>query len=240
VTRVGTQVVPSPGAALPETAVLPLAWQTPASAYNPKKVVTLAPYSLDQNALIQALLDKGISTSAMQPRPAEKVFRSETGELTIDGPLGCLTLDTSKTAGGYAIAGSVVNARKGGVSISIKGSDATVWVSALDAKTIRDSRRLLVTHLTDLQNTDIRYAEPARQTLLSWGDLPYLVRAGQADVAIKLKSAKRCHVWALSPGGRRLAEVPATADGDSLRFTADVAADAEQGARMLYEVAVAK
>jgi hypothetical protein len=62
------------------------------------------------------------------------------------------------------------------------------------------------------------------------------VRTGKAEVSLQLSSPKRYHVWALSPGGKRLAEVPAKAEGGSLRFVADVGADPEAGARMLYEV----
>jgi hypothetical protein len=97
---------------------------------------------------------------------------------------------------------------------------------------------LLVTHLTDLQNADIRYAEAERKTLLDWGRLPHLVRAGKAEVSIRLESPNEYRVWALAPSGKRLAEVPAKADADTLRFTADVAGDPAGGARMVYEVAV--
>ncbi|HYG33722.1 MAG TPA: hypothetical protein VEC99_02995, partial [Clostridia bacterium] len=169
-----------------------------------------------------------------------KYFRSETGEVTIDGPRGQLVLDTARTAGGYAPAGQVVETTKGGVRIAIQDSDATVWVSALDTKPIRQSRRLLVTHLTDLQNTEITYSEPARQTLRAWGHLPHLVRAGKAEVSIRLKSAGRFHVWALAPSGKRLAQVPHRVEGGALVFTADVAGDPASGARMLYEIALEK
>ena len=116
------------------------------------------------------------------------------------------------------------------------GCDATLWVSALDKNPIRRSNRLLVTHLTDLQNTEIQYAETARQTLLDWGRMPHLVRAGEAEVSLTLNSPRKFHVWALSPGGRRLAEVPARVEAGSLVFTASVAGDAAAGARMLYEI----
>ena len=56
------------------------------------------------------------------------------------------------------------------------------------------------------------------------------------EVSIRLKSPGGCHVWALSPGGRRLGEVSCAKDAETLRFTADVGATPEEGARMLYEV----
>jgi hypothetical protein len=170
-------------------------------------------------------------------QPATKYFRSETGQLTIDGPRGEMILDTPRTAGGYAAEAQEIVAAKAGVRVRIEGSDATVWVSALDREPIRTSKRLLVTHLTDLQNTEIKYREPARQTLLDWGHLPYLVKAGRAEVSIDLKSPKNYQVWALSSSGRRLAGVSSRVDGNSLVFTADVAGDRTSGARMLYEIA---
>jgi hypothetical protein len=237
VTRVGTQVVPSAQTPLPHTAVLPLGWQTPASAYPAAQVVPLEPYSASDERLVSALREKGFFKQE-SPDPARRFFRSETGEITIDGPRDRLVLDTPRTAGGYAPAGESVEAASGGVHVSILGSDATVWVSALDDHPIQKSKRLLVTHLTDLQNTAIQYAEPARQTLLDWGRLPHLVRAGQAEISIRLDTPKDYRVWALSAGGRRVEEVPAKADGDTLRFRADVAGDKENGARLLYEIAV--
>ena len=95
----------------------------------------------------------------------------------------------------------------------------------------------MVTHLTDLQNTEIRYAERARQTLLDWGKLPHLVRAGKAQVRIQLQDAADYRIWALSTSGQRLAEVPRTVEGDHLVFTADVAILDQHGAVLTYEIA---
>ncbi len=49
--------------------------------------------------------------------------------------------------------GRTIRTRDGVVAISMGASDATVWVSSLDGRPIAASRRLLVTHLTDLQNS---------------------------------------------------------------------------------------
>jgi hypothetical protein len=238
VTRVGTQVVSSPEKTPPHTVLLPLAWQTPASAYNAKQALPLGPYTVDNDRLVTALQGLGLFSPDKAPSPARQYFQSETGEVTIDGPTDRLMIDTPRTAGGYAPAGKTVEAPKGGVWISMEGSDATVWVSSLDQSPIRQSRRLLVTHLTDLQNTGIQYAEPERKTLLDWGRLPHVVRAGRAEVVLQLESPASYQVWALAPSGKRLAEVPARSDANRLRFTADVGADKASGARMLYEVVV--
>jgi hypothetical protein len=237
VTRVGTEVVPSPDKALAHTAIVPLGWQTAASVYRRGSVLALDPYGTPDRQLVAGLAQHKVFPADTPPDPARKFFRSETGEVTIDGPRGRLVLDTPRTAGGYAPAGETVEARKGGVHIVIEGSDATVWVSALDDRPIRQSHRLLVTQLTDLQNSNIRYAESTRQTLLDWGHLPYLVRAGTAKVSVRLDSPKQYRVWALSPSGKRMAEVKASAGTETLEFVADVAGDPGTGARMVYEIA---
>jgi hypothetical protein len=197
--------------------------QSPKSAYE------------RNDGFLGELKSHGIIGANNPTDPARNILRSETGELTIDGAKDIMTLDTPKTAGGYAPAGSTVATEDGRLTIAMIESDATAWVSSLDGKPIAESKHLLLTHLTDLQNTDIKYAEGARQTLLDWGKTPHLVHAGKAS--IKLKNGGELKVWALATSGKRLNEVKsATADG-VLTFTVDVAEDANNGARMLYEIA---
>lgn len=236
VTRVGTQVIPDASEALPHTAVMPIGWQASADHYRAKGVVSLNPYEASEAELMDLLKARGILKPGNLTEPSRKVFQSETGEITLDGPRNVMFFNTPRTAGGFAPAGEVIQASE--VRIAMRGADATVWVSALDDRPINRSRRLLVTHLTDLQNTDIQYAEPERRTLLGWGRLPHLVRSGQADVKLKLKDAGQYQVWALSPGGRRLAKVPVRVLGNELEFTADVASGGTEGARMLYELGI--
>jgi hypothetical protein len=229
-------VVDDPGQAPTDAALLPLNWQTPAEAYPQEAIAALDPYRTDRAQLLDALKQRGILDERNPTDPDRMIYRSETGEVTIDAPRDILILDTRRTAGGYAPQGATFEAPVGGVSVEIAGAGATVWVSALDPHPISSSRRLLLTHLTDLQNSGIRYAEPGRQTLLDWGGLPYLVRAGRAEVRVRLASPARYDVWALAPDGRRLRRVDSVLNQGELEFTADVAGDPENGATMLYEI----
>ena len=148
ITRVGTQVVRSPESSS-ATAVLPLGWQTPPSAYTQRNVLPLQPYAIEDSKLMAELRDCNLLTRGPRMGPVEKFFQSDTGEITIDAQRSRLIIDTPRTAGGYAPAGQIIQAAKGFVRIEFKAGDATVWVSALDQEPIRTSRRLLVTHLTD-------------------------------------------------------------------------------------------
>lgn len=238
VTRVGTALVRDSESQVQHTIALPLGWATPAETYRDSSVVALDPYASSDSKLMGLLRDRRIITPSNPTAPEKRVFVNGTGEITVDGKRDMLILDTLCTAGGYAPAGKTIDAPQGGVKVTILGSGATLWVSALDREPIVSSRRLLVTHLTDLQNSEVKYAELARQTLLDWGHMPQLVRNGQAETSIKLENPNQYLVWALGQGGRRMATVPNHVRDGVFVFKADVAGDREGGARMLYEISV--
>ena len=128
---------------------------------------------------------------------------------------------------------------------------ATVWISSLDGKPIASSSHLLLTHLTDVQNSGIEYADPDLTILLKWGWIPHLMRNGAAEIELTIAgrdgpapqdaATHAWHVWRLSPGGRRVGEILATVSrgGDSsplrLHFTARTDYD-PSSATFLYEI----
>lgn len=162
-------------------------------------------------------------------------FQSETGEVLIDAPGNQLTLDTPRTAGGFAPAGKRIETKA--ASIEILDTDATVWVSSLDGQPIASSRRLLVTHLTDLQNTGVSYADRARKILLAWGGLPHLVQAGRAKVCLRLKHPADARVFRLATSGKRTGELNGVErDASTLTLPLSVASDGK--ACLSYEIDV--
>ncbi len=211
---------------------LPVLWEGQGDA-NPYKA---------GNAEILAVLRRTGALAAANPSrvtPRVDLIENDAGTLRIDAGQGVMQIDTPRTAGGVLGAGDKsLRSRDGGVRFEKQNDPAVLWVSSLDGKPLRESRRLLVTHLTDVQNTGTRYGETARKTLLDWGGLPLLMRAGSAAVELRLDRAAAFKVYALSPGGRRLAEVRTATDREGiLRFAADVAGGGPGApARMLYEV----
>ena len=235
-TRVGTLVANDSAGPLPCDVALPLGWAAAAEKKDENATPALDPYRLGQEELVALLRQGGILSQENPTDPDRNVFQSETGEITIDAPRDRMTLDTPRTAGGFAAAGDRIDTNNG-VRIVVHDTDATVWVSSLDEHPIVKSRHLLVTHLTDMQNTDIRYAERARQTLLDWGRLPHLARAGKAEVAVRLEAPEGCKVWALATSGERMGEVPCRIQDGALVFTADVGVLSDRGAVLCYEIA---
>ena len=237
VTRVGTRVVDDPTASLPHDLVLPLGWATPESDYTHAHVAGLGdPYQLTSEKVLAALRKRGILRADNPTDPGKNIFQSETGEITIDGPRDVLTLDTPRTAGGFAAAGETIRTRHG-LQASVQDVPATVWVSALDDQPIASSRRLLVTHLTDLQNTEIRYGERhARRCSIGASCRTWCVRA-ERRCGCSWPIQSQLHVWALSTSGSRVAEIPARVVDGALVFTADVACATDHGAILSYEIA---
>ena len=88
--------------------------------------------------------------------------------------------------------------------------------------------------MTDVQNTDITYADKSRKELLNWGRLPHLMRKGKADVLLSLDSGE-WKVYALDCGGARRCEVPSRFADGKLAFEADVSRDPSD-ATMMYEI----
>lgn len=142
---------------------------------------------------------------------------------------GAVVLDA--LAGTLAVAGrrGCAVVLPGGQQVTVAGltianrdaEPATVVVAALDAADLANSRRLLVLHLTDAQNTATRFASARRNRLESWGRGPVLVRAGACRIT--LPGTTPGHAYALDLAGVRHDEQPLVADPAGMVLEARVA-----------------
>ncbi len=151
--------------------------------------------------------------------------------IAIDSERGSFRIVTPKTSGGFVPSGVL---EAGAISFDVGDVAATVWASALDGKALSESRRILLTHLTDVQAKGNVYADKEKRTLLKWGSYPPLVRNGEAHISLALTHPEDYTVWALETTGRRLEKIPSTVRDGKLQFTAAV--KGPNGARMLYEI----
>ena len=154
------------------------------------------------------------------------------GQVAISREEGTFAVDTPRTQGFFAESG---HHTAGALSADISGAPAAVWVSALDDAPVVRSGRLLLTHVTDVQDEGATYADEERKVLLKWGKLPHLMRAGRAEVSIRLDGNAVPCVYALRADGSRRCEVPSSWDGKALTFTANTARDTSD-ATFLYEI----
>lgn len=149
----------------------------------------------------------------------------------IDCARGAFVLKTSRTAGGFAEDGAI---EAGALKATVTGSAATIWVSSLDGREIGSSSRLLVTHLTEVQNTGARFADAERTILKDFGRLPYLVQRGCAKVSLAV-GVGNWRVYALATDGTRRERVPSESCDGRLSFVCDTARDPSE-ATILYEL----
>ena len=154
------------------------------------------------------------------------------GQVSISREAGVFAVDTERTQGFFAEGG---RHSSGSVEASVSGAPAAVWASSLDERPVASSRRILLTHATDVQDTGTTYADGKKTVLVKWGRLPHLMRAGRAEVTLRLSGAARPKVYALAADGSRCGEVESSFRDGALSFTADTARD-RSDATFLYEI----
>ena len=192
------------------------------------------------------------SRKAAEPQKEEPTaplalgLRSAANQTVDISPDGTMLIATPRTAGGFAEGGLH---QIGPLTFELDGTAATVWVSSLDGAHIASSSRILVTHLTDVQNDGIEYADADMNILLNWGKLPHIMRNGCAEISLTLEAApagippgggtpsRPPRVFRLFSSGKRCGEVPAAWDPASgrLSFTARIDYD-PAAATYLYEI----
>jgi len=145
-------------------------------------------------AIVQTLKERGWLNAGNVTDLGGRRVQSASGQFTMDGPADTMILDTPCTAGCFAPAGKTVETAA--ARFAIRDTDATVWVSSLDGQPIAASRRLLVTHLTDLQKLRGAVCRPGADHAARVGTTPHLVRNGAATVTLK-RGAGKAEAWAL-------------------------------------------
>ena len=151
----------------------------------------------------------------------------------IDRAAKTMSVDTPRTQGGFARAGG--GFATSGMDVRLDGAHGAVWATAVDGKPLAESSRILVTHLTEVQNTGVQWADPEHQVVLKRGGLPMRARAGAADVSLKVASGP-WKAYALGTDGARRCEVPISFAEGRLRLAAHIARDSKN-ATLLYELA---
>ncbi len=119
------------------------------------------------------------------------------------------------------------------MTATLGGAAATVWATSLDEAPVSSSRRILITHITDVQGSGTKFAGTDRKILLKFGR-GSLVRNGTARISLALSNPESFRVYELETSGRRLGTLPSEVRSGRLEFTASV--PGPHGARILYEI----
>ena len=159
------------------------------------------------------------------------IMAGDDKSFVVDGKAGTMAIDTPMTCGLFSEGGGM---QAGCLAANCGGVPATIWASSLDGKRLADSSRILLTHLTDVQNTGATFEDDTMRVLLAWGGLPHLMRNGKASVALSLSPGK-FEVFALDGDGSRRRKILSAAKDGLLVFDADIGAD-PASATYMYEI----
>ncbi|MFB3881937.1 MAG: hypothetical protein ACE149_11785 [Armatimonadota bacterium] len=220
------QVAPQPQMCLPLSGDgCPLGDDQRLLAHQP-----LAPDAL--SAAVEGLRERRLLPDGNATDVSKEIYESQTREILLDSEQATLVVNTPRTAGGCAVAPGRLSA--GPLEVELEASGGAVWVSSVDGEPIASSKRMLLVHITDVQNSGARFGDQRRHVLEESGGLPYLARRGKARVSLTNGGAEALQVWALDMSGRRLAQVPVVSEGRSVSFVVDTRGPA--GACFYYEI----
>lgn len=174
----------------------------------------------------QMLADLGLARDASGALPI-----AGGGHVRLDDKRGSIAVFTDRTCGGFAEGGAIT---AGVFSVELGDVPAAVWVSSCDKRPLTEARRMLLSYLTDVQDTGTRFLNDTRKTLLNFGKLPHLMRRAQGHVHLAIGRGSY-RVFALAADGSRRFEVPYVSTADGLELTCDTALDPAE-ATYLYEI----
>ena len=155
------------------------------------------------------------------------------GQVVVDRERGVFGVASPRTCGLLCEEGRGV---AGALAAEMSIAPSVVWASSLDGRPLESSARILLSHVADVQDEGISYADHERKTLLKWGRLPHLMQRAHAEIALRRSgSTAGVRVFALGSDGARRCEIPVVRKPGGIRFSADTSRDPDD-ATFLYEI----
>jgi hypothetical protein len=121
------------------------------------------------------------------------------------------------------------------ISVANGTTECSIAVVALDDLPLSQTRRVLVTHLTDSLPEGAHFSNYDRKMLESWGTGPHLVRKGDAEIALRLAPGN-WQAWAVDATGTRQNAV-SLQTGEDNSLLLNVSTVTGDQAHLAYELA---
>jgi hypothetical protein len=188
-------------------------------------------YTDDESLVRRLIADKVIE--GFRCREKEGRYISDTGQLDLNSVKGTFKAVTPRSEAFILMdKGRLAGGR---VTVENDGGMCTVFAAAVDDQPLEKSKRLLVLHLTDVQNNKTRFSKD----MTIWesvGELPHLVRRGSAQVSIRFDAERKVHVWAVDLSGARKKEIKLTQSGPTISFAVNTIQP--DGTFLAYEIEI--
>lgn len=174
--------------------------------------------------LVDHLRKRGLLAADNKTDPSKGVFQSDTGQLTVRLNDKTIFVDTPRSQGAALPEGSHA-AKLADVTVENQGNSGAFFVSSLDAKPLKESRRMLILAVGDALNSGAKYTNPNREELMELGAAPVLVKPLKVTLEIQrsLNNKETAKLWGLSWNGERIREIPLEILPDRLKLSLNTA-----------------
>jgi len=151
-------------------------------------------------------------------RPGEQIFRSSTGELTLNADRGTFLCSTVRSESMVLPEGASMSGKF--LSVSNRRGFAAFLAAATDDRPVQQSGRILLLHLTHVLNTEQTFRDPEKTILEAWGNTPLLIFRGEAEIKLTGEFTGY-RLYAIDFDGSRLFPVAVERRGGKLCFRAE-------------------
>ncbi len=158
---------------------------------------------------------------------------SDTNEIKINKSKKYIRIDTDKTD--CIVARKDAKLSAGALSIADNTCYCSVSASSMDGKSIENSSKLLIFHITDVVNSNMEFNNPSRTEMKKTGTLPYLARVGSVKAKIK-SNVPNMKLYALNSAGERIRRVPCKYSEEEGAYMFKLAVSTDEEASMIYEL----
>ncbi|RMD80939.1 MAG: hypothetical protein D6820_05935 [Lentisphaerae bacterium] len=161
---------------------------------------------------IRSMKDRGLLSPGNQTNLQQGIFHLPTEQILINSSNGVFMIQTPVAWTGAAPAATPITGEL--ATAEFHDSWATLYLLARDWKPLKQSKRILISFLTDLVCTGMETIGDKHNIVLKWGKLPYLIRRNRATLTLSGITPGSWKLYAVDTTGKRIQELPiATSSG---------------------------
>jgi hypothetical protein len=105
------------------------------------------------------------------------------------------------------------------MKVENQAGSSTLFVTTLTKGYLNNAKRMLMLHISDVQNSYIEFKSEKRNILLNWGALPLLQAYSRCRITLNISGNVK--IWALGLDGERLFMIPFSRSANKIMFTLD-------------------
>ena len=176
------------------------------------KVIDSQASPFDIDALVGELKKQNLIPAGNRTKGLNEIFESATGELYMDCRRNFMSVNTPRSQGICAEAGTTAALADFKVEkLTARGNLTVVSIDGL--KPIAESGRMVLVYATDALNSNMVFDDPELRNLRDIGGKgPTLVTVGEFAVKIRNANAGKLKLYALDVDGTRRCELPLTVE----------------------------